>query len=96
MILFVKAAMEADKRADLRTMSTEGVNKILEGLNKKVAGRASNLAGRIIEQSENKNPGTQDVSGSQLREPEKPVGAFDAGTAVPISRPAEIAWMRWV
>jgi hypothetical protein len=44
MIVFVKAVMEADKRADLRTMSTEGVNKILEGLNKKIAVRASNLA----------------------------------------------------
>ena len=35
MIQFVRAVMEADKRADLSTMSTEGVNKILEGLNKK-------------------------------------------------------------
>ena len=58
MIVFVKAVMEADKRADLRTMSTEGVNKILEGLNKKIAERAGNLAERIVEQTENKNPGT--------------------------------------
>ena len=58
MIVFVKAVMEADKRADLRTMSTEGVNKILEGLNKKIAERAGNLAERIVEQTENKTPGT--------------------------------------
>ena len=58
MIQFVRAVMEADKRADLKTMSTEGVNKILEGLNKKIDGRARNLAERIVEQTENKNPGT--------------------------------------
>jgi hypothetical protein len=58
MIQFVRAVMEADKRADLSTMSTEGVNKILEGLNKKIAARASNLAARIVEQTENKIPGT--------------------------------------
>ena len=57
MIQFVRAVMEADKRADLSTMSTEGVNKILEGLNKKIAARASNLAARIVEQTENKIPG---------------------------------------
>ena len=58
MILFVRAVMEADKKADLSTMSTEGVNKILEGLNKKIDGRAHNLAARIVELTENKTPGT--------------------------------------
>jgi len=34
------------------------VRLVLEGLNKKIAARASNLAARIVEQTENKIPGT--------------------------------------